>query len=143
MIHVKHSIIPIDIIEEMIALGEGYKTEFRDNLPPIQDLARTFCAFANTKGGNLFIGISSSGETVHNLDKYGDISRAEEAIALLSPSPAFVVQAVDFKNNEIILITVQEGDMKPYFVQEDDGENAYIRTGNVNTPATKKELKRL
>jgi len=33
MIQVEHSIIPIDILEEMIALGEGYKTEFRDNLP--------------------------------------------------------------------------------------------------------------
>ena len=143
MIHVEHSIIPIDIIEEMIALGEGYKTEFRDNLPLIQDLARTFCAFANTKGGNLFIGISSLGETVRNLDKYGDISRVEEAIALLSPPPAFVVQSVDFKNNEIILIMVREGDMKPYFVQEDDGINAYIRTGDVNTIATKKELIRL
>ena len=143
MLHVEHSIIPIDILEEMIALGEGYKTEFRESLPPILDIARTFCAFANTKGGNLFVGISSSGETVRMRDKYGIVSRVEESIALLSPRPVFVVQAVDFKTNEIILITVHEGDRKPYFVQESEGKFAYIRTGAVNIPATKKELKHL
>jgi ATP-dependent DNA helicase RecG len=143
MIHVEHSIIPIDILEEMIALGEGYKTEFRDTLPPVLDIARTFCAFANTKGGNLFVGISSSGETVRTRDKYGIVSRVEESISLLSPRPAFLVQAVDFNHNEIIMVTIHEGDKKPYFVQESEGKFAYIRTGAANTPATKKELKHL
>lgn len=143
MLHVEHSIIPIDILEEMIALGEGYKTEFRDSVPSLLDIARTFCAFANTKGGNLFIGICNSGETVRIRDKYGIVSKVEESISLLSPRPTFVVQSVDFNLNEIIMITVHEGDRKPYYVQESEGKLAYIRTGAVNTPATKKELKHL
>ena len=99
MVHVKHSSIPIDIIEETIALGEGYKTEFQEKLPSVEHIARTLCAFANTKGGTLFVGIKSSGELNHNLDKYGELNRIEKAVSLLSPTPVFAVEAVDFKNS--------------------------------------------
>ena len=143
MVYVKHSSIPIDIIEETIALGEGYKTEFHEKLPSIEDIARTFCAFANTKGGTLFVGINSSGELKHNLDKYGELYRIEKAASLLSPAPVFAVEAIDFKNSELILIRVHEGNKKPCYVDEGDQKAAYIRTDNGNAPATKKELKRI
>ena len=95
MVHVKHTSIAFDIIEETIALGEGYKTELRETLPSIEDIARTFCAFANTKGGTLFVGITNSGELIHNPNKYSDLNRIERATSLVSPVPEFVVEAVD------------------------------------------------
>jgi len=143
MLHVEYSTIPIDILEEIIALGEGYKIEFRESLPPTLQLAKTVCAFSNSKGGTLFVGISNTGETIGIRDKYGDLSRIEGALSLLHPLPPLTVQAVDVKNREIILIKVLEGEEKPYYVRENDGQTAYVRTGDMNVVATKKELRHL
>lgn len=46
---------------ELIAEGEGRKTEFKRGLPQAERLARTLCAFANTRGGMLFIGVNDNG----------------------------------------------------------------------------------
>jgi ATP-dependent DNA helicase RecG len=141
MLHVERSTIPIDILEEMIALGEGYKTQFCEHLPSAGDTATTLCAFANTKGGNLFIGLSSDGETVGIRDKYGTVAQIEGANDLISPQPRFTVQTLEFKKREIILITVGEGDKKPYCVNVDEEQIVYLRSGEKNVPATRKELR--
>ena len=143
MVHVKHTSIAFDIIEEMIALGEGYKTELREALPSIEDIACTFCAFANTKGGTLFVGITSSGELKHDSNIYDDLNRIEKAASLLSPTPAFAVEAVDFKNRELLLIRVNESKQKPCYFNEEGLKTAYIRTDKGNTIAGRKYLKRI
>jgi ATP-dependent DNA helicase RecG len=143
MVHVKNTSIAFDIIEETIALGEGYKTELREAVPSIEEIARTFCAFANTKGGTLFVGITSSGELKHNPNKYNDLNRIERATSLLSPTPVFAVEAVDFKNHELLLIRVHESKQKPCYVDEEGLKTAYIRTDKGNTTASKKDLKRI
>jgi ATP-dependent DNA helicase RecG len=143
MLHVEHATIPIDVIEEMIALGESYKAEFHDSIPPTVELAKTIGALANSKGGSIFLGISSSGETVDVGDKYDIIARIEEALHLLTPRPVLQVQAVYFKNGEIILIKVREGDSKPYYMQGAEGRTAFVRSGEGNAPASRKELRQL
>jgi len=46
---------------ELIAEGEGRGMEFKRGLPRDERLARTLCAFANTRGGLLFIGVNDNG----------------------------------------------------------------------------------
>ena len=143
MVHVKHTTIAFDIIEEMIALGEGYKTELREALPSVEDIARTFCAFANAKGGTFFVGITRTGELKHNSNKYKELNRIEKAASLLSPTPAFAVEAVDFKNHELLLIRVHENKQKPCYMDEEGLKTVYIRTDKGNTTASRKDLKRI
>ena len=127
----------------MIALGVSYKTEFHESIPSCSSLARTICAFANSKGGTLFMGISSTGVAVDVGDKYALAARIEEAQHLIRPRPALQMQAVNFNNREIILIKVPEGDSKPYYMEWSEGKLAFVRTSTGNTPATRKELKQI
>jgi ATP-dependent DNA helicase RecG len=143
MLHIEHAAIPIDVLEEMIALGVSYKTEFHESIPSSSSLAQTIGAFANCKGGTVFMGISSTGVTVDVGDKYALAARIEEAQRLIQPRPALKVQAVDFKNREIILLKVPEGDSKPYYMEWAEGKLAFVRTSTGNVPATKKELKHI
>jgi ATP-dependent DNA helicase RecG len=143
MLHVEHATIPIDVLEEMIALGGSYKTEFHESIPPTIDLVKTIGALANSKGGSIFLGISSKGETVDLGDKYAFLARIEEAIDLLTPRPTVQVQAIYFKNREIILIKVLEGDSKPYLMQGAEGPIAFVRSGEGNVQASRRELRHL
>ena len=137
----QRSIVPIDILEEIITLGEGYKAEFATILAEENAVAKTLCAFSNSKGGNLFIGIRDSGEPVGVHDRYSELTKIDRALAILIPKPDILVQAVAFKKSEIIILEVREGKNKPYFVNTGDELQAFIRSGAENIPATKKELK--
>ena len=143
MYHVTHVSISIDVIEETIARGEGYKTEFVETIPSVLALAQSICAFANTKGGTLFVGINNTGEVSHKRNMYGDLDRIEKAAALITPTPLLSVEAVDFNNRELMLIRVQESSCKPCSVDERGNMAVYVRSDSGNTPATRKELKRI
>ena len=49
-------------LSDLIALGEGFTTEFKRSMP--SDLGREICAFANATGGVLLLGVSDAGEIV-------------------------------------------------------------------------------
>ena len=58
-------------LREKILKGEGFYTEFKEYLPDNETLARTIVCFANADGGQLIIGVASSGSVVgvENLDE--------------------------------------------------------------------------
>jgi predicted HTH transcriptional regulator len=140
---IRHSgeTIPIDVFEEIVTLGEGYKTEFHATLPSPASVAKTLCAFANTKGGSIFVGINESSVPVGVIDRNFEIKRLEKAIPFLIPELDITVKTITFKSNEILFIEVKEGNNKPYYVRNGQKTQAYLRVGDVNIPATKKTLK--
>jgi predicted HTH transcriptional regulator len=141
MIKVAHGDIPVDILEEIITLGEGYKTEFKVTLPSPQSVAKSLCAFSNAKGGNLFVGIDDSGVPIGIANKSNELAIVEKALPLLIPKPDMKIQTFSFKEKDILFIEVKEGSKKPYYVREGKGTSAYIRAADVNLPATKKALR--
>jgi predicted HTH transcriptional regulator len=141
MIEASKGDIPIDILEEIIALGEGYKTEFKETLPPAQSLAKSLCAFSNAKGGNLFIGINDYGSTIGVNDIASELAKFEQAIPLIIPRPNIKVQTFFFKKKEILYVEIKEGTNKPYRVKEGKISQAYVRAADVNLPASKKALR--
>jgi predicted HTH transcriptional regulator len=141
MILVSKGDIPVDILEEIITLGEGYKTEFKVTLPAPQAFAKSVCAFTNARGGNLFVGIDDSGVPVGISNKSNELAIIEKALPLLLPKPDIKVLIFSFKEKEILYIEVKEGPNKPYYVREGNLTNAYIRAADVNLPASKKALR--
>jgi predicted HTH transcriptional regulator len=133
--------IPIDILEEIITLGEGYKTEFKETLPSARSLAKSLCAFSNAKGGNLFIGINDYGITIGVSDIASELAKIEQAIPLIIPRPNIKVQTFSFKKKEILYVEIKEGTNKPYCVKEGKISQAYVRAADVNLPASKKALR--
>ncbi len=50
-------------ITQALDRGEGMHIEFKEQLPPGYQLARAMCAFANCKGGKIYIGIKDKGDS--------------------------------------------------------------------------------
>ena len=141
MIHASKGDIPVDILEEIITLGEGYKTEFKVTLHTPQAFAKSVCAFTNARGGNLFVGIDDSGVPAGISNKSNELAIIEKAFSLLLPKPDIKVLIFSFKEKDILYIEVKEGPNKPYYVREGNFTNAYIRAADVNLPASKKILR--
>ena len=141
MIKVQREIIPADVFEEIVTLGESYKAEFKVTLPSSFSIAKSISAFANTNGGNLFIGINNSGITVGVNNKRSELNKLEEALPLILPTPDFTVKSVTYKNCDILYIEIKEGKNKPYYVSDESNTLAYVRVNDTNLPAGKKDLK--
>jgi predicted HTH transcriptional regulator len=141
MIHLKRENIPVDVLEEIVTLGEGYKTEFKATLPAPLAVAKSICAFSNTNGGNLFVGINDASIPVGVINKDYELNKLEKALPILLPNPDVCVKVLTYRNSEIILIEVKEGFDKPYYVKNGQTTQAYVRAGSVNLPANKRILK--
>jgi predicted HTH transcriptional regulator len=142
MIPLKRETIPVDVLEEIVTLGEGYKTEFKATLPAPLAVAKSICAFSNTKGGNLFVGINDASIPVGVINKDYELNKLEKAFPLIIPDPNVSVKILSFRNSEIILIEVKEGPDKPYYVKNGETTQAYVRAGSTNLPANKRILKK-
>ena len=51
-----------EAVLEIAAQGEGREVEFKRGLPGPTKMARTLCAFANTRGGVLLVGVTDRGK---------------------------------------------------------------------------------
>jgi ATP-dependent DNA helicase RecG len=48
-------------IKSMVASGEGYHVDFKVNIPSkVRELSQDVCAFANSEGGYLLIGVDDN-----------------------------------------------------------------------------------
>ncbi|MCL2148249.1 MAG: helix-turn-helix domain-containing protein [Methanomassiliicoccaceae archaeon] len=112
----KGAIKDIDLI---LAEGEGYRTEFKGS--PNKDLASEACAFANSSGGRIFIGIDDKGRVVGTDTGNAARSRIQDTINNIEPRPDTTLEVYD----DIIVVTVQEGKDKPYMCSD----GFYLRMG--------------
>ncbi len=53
---------------ELIEKGEDSQTQFKERFGSIDSLAAEICAFSNSNGGNIIVGVSDDGE-ITGLDK--------------------------------------------------------------------------
>jgi len=122
-----------------IASGEGRDMEFKRGLPRDRKTARTLCAFANTRGGRLLIGVTDRGEI------YG-VSRPKEVIAKLreicrtelDPALEVVLKSVRLDDKSVVCCSVPVSPNRPHAVSGDDAGGAgeiVVRVGASNRRA--------
>ena len=121
-------------IAKLLEEKEGELIEFKAVLPPSRSIAQILCAFANTRGGSLVLGVDdSSGRVVTGLSKdFHANSVTQKAISLLSPQPVVTHKYVEHQGKSLYRIDVEKS-----------GENvtvegrSYVREGvrNVLTGA--------
>lgn len=130
-------------IKSLIQKGEGTNVEFKQTISSSKKVAKEIAAFANTKGGYLFIGIDDSGNPV------GVNSPEKEREALLTASNVFCSPPVpiDIMNTSldkkpVLIVRVHEGKEKPYHcTANSDTERVYIRVKDKNLMASKDVVK--
>ncbi|MGI9322160.1 MAG: RNA-binding domain-containing protein [Pseudomonadales bacterium] len=135
--------LEIDVMQ-LIAQGEGTKTEFkRDDVRP-EALAKEITALANVHGGIILLGVEDDGQisgiTKGNLQEWlmdAVIGQYTHPINL----PDYDEVRIDEKT--VAVVTVHEGMGKPYVVRQNNREDIYMRMGSTCQLATREQTARL
>lgn len=134
-----------DLIKQLILNGESTTVQFKRDVKNIIQISQEIVAFANTKGGQLLIGVDDkTGECV-NLE-FQDIQRINNILATAASdqvkSPvAISTQTVFIDEKRIILAEIPEGIDKPH--TDKDGI-IWIKNGSdIRKVVSKEEISRL
>lgn len=125
----------IDIGEmlQILSRGENENVEFKKK-PDIVGIAETICAFSNTNGGMLFIGVDDKGRLVGVASSVARNSIAE-AISAVHPYPRVDIEMINIGNREIVVVKVAKSEKIHSF-----RGRVYIRIGASNRPLSLEEI---
>jgi len=116
-------------IKQWIREGEGSQLEFKTQVPDTWKIAKTICAFANTRGGHIVVGVMDNGEIVGIIDQQNEINKLKAA-AYQYCYPAVDIEFEIYTDNylPILVVKVSEGHEKPYRALHQNGKDiAYVR----------------
>ncbi len=109
-------------------------------------VAKTLVAFANTVGGDLYIGIDDKGNPI-GVDKPGEII---ESIAHLLHDAIFPsmmdcvsTEVLSVSKLSIVKVHVECGRLRPYCLNPNDARSVYVRLQNTSAPATLDNLREI
>ncbi len=113
-------------IESIVQSGEGYNAEFKIRVPgKVKDLSEEVCAFANSTGGVLLIGVSDNnvihGTEINNAKR----SAIQNSLNDINPHLLTDFYSVDVKGKKVWVIEVNTGVQKPYVLSG----AIYVRQG--------------
>lgn len=119
-----------DHLDDLIAQGEGPEMEFRRS--PSKTLGRELCAFANSGGGTLLIGISDRGRIV-GVDNHNRATSRIQSVARSADPPIRI--DID-KVGDILRVTVPAQSYQPYsfrgrFFKRDGASSQQMATAEV------------
>ncbi|PRD51985.1 ATP-binding protein [Sphingobacterium gobiense] len=102
-------------IKSIAQAGEGYNAEFKIHVPnKVKEITEEICAFANSAGGVLLIGVSDDnvvhGTTLDNAKR----SAIQNSINEINPHLATDFYSVEVEGKTIWVIEVNTGIQKPY-----------------------------
>lgn len=126
-----------DEVINLLEQGEGQAVEFEKGVPSADDLARELVAFSNSDGGKIIYGIDDKNKHLIGLKVDDEFLTwvKEVGRTRCEPSIAPILHLVEKNDKKIAIITVSEGDEKPY---KTDGI-CYIRDTNISRPAREDE----
>ena len=99
-------------IMQLIAKGESQSAEFKLSMAP--DVIETLCAFANTNGGSVLLGVSDNGAVKGVVCGKETVQQWINQIKNTTmPSIVPDTEEVDFDGKTVVAFTVQEYPIKP------------------------------
>jgi len=137
-------------LKALVAQGEGLKIEFKLKARHPEKFLKEICAFANTKGGHLLVGVEDNGR-IHGLSE-----AIEDAYIIQSyverymlPVPTYSISTIAISRGKFVVdVKVIAGGEKPYYVlpfETQPMQKAYIRIDHQSIQASKevRELMKL
>lgn len=112
------------------------------------DIKKTVVAFANTKGGTLYIGVSDNGEIigVDDLDKTL-LNTSNSIRDSIKPDVSIYTSSIikSIEGKKVIEINVQRGINRPYYIAEKGlkPSGVYVRQGNASVPASEELIRQM
>lgn len=134
-------------IENNILIAECTAYDFKGELEKkkIRDWLKSISAFANSYGGSLFYGVDKKGRIVGIDDPQAAGEFISEKIkAHLDPVPRFRLIPYELEDGKHIMeVSVEAGNLTPYYVFLDGSRMAYVRMGDESVPADAHSLTEL
>ncbi|MFN0032323.1 MAG: helix-turn-helix domain-containing protein [Flavobacteriales bacterium] len=123
-------------IENKIAEGEHQRQDFKYAVNDSRKIAISLCAFANSDGGRLLIGVKDNG-TVAGVKPDEEIHMVEAAAEVYCrPVVPFEHHLWKSDNRYVLEVIVEpSADMPHYVIDADGNYKAYIRRADQNLPA--------
>lgn len=128
-------------INNLILEGEHEQQDFKYEISDAKKIARTFAAFANTKGGRLLIGVKDNGN-ISGI-RSDEEEYMAEAAADIYCKPKVPYEVVQHTINEkvILEIIIPESNNKPHKAPWKDGSmKAFVRVNDENFVAPEVQL---
>ena len=125
-------------LRTLVAKGEGITSEFQRALPLSEETPRTLCAFANTRGGYLFIGVGPGREPHGPLPpKETQAELRRIGTELISPPIDVQTTTTPYGDRLVVVANVASSDRKPHSVLHAGAKpEAVVRIGASNHLAT-------
>lgn len=135
------SSIKLSDLKNLVKTGEGFYLEFKRTIPNPERIAREMCAFANTKGGTVLIGVDDDGSII-GIESFFEeqFLLSEAAFYLCKPELELHVEIILIKNREIAIVKVKEAKLKPVLVDIEGEWQGFIRVKDKSIRASKEML---
>ncbi len=119
-----------------ISQGEGMHLDFKYHIDDAARIARSLCAFANSEGGSLLVGVKDNGRIV-GVETSEELYVVESANDRhLRPSLSLRFEEWKYRDKVVLEVHVPKAQRKPVFVLDTDRKwRAYFRDGNQNVRA--------
>lgn len=134
-------------IDALIEDGEGFEIEFKRKVSKPEKIARTLIAFANTQGGTMLFGVDDDKTVVGVGSEKEEIELIRMAGSYFADPPvAMDIEVVPYKGMDVIMVSVDESEVKPHELVRDETQEGetrvYIRVKD-KTVAASKEVVRI
>lgn len=118
---------------------ESEKLELKQEVT--KDICKELIAFANTKGGVIYIGVDDKGHVIGIEDTDRVISQLNHmARDTIKPDITMFINynVIAVENKNIIAVTIQRGTARPYYLREKGlkSSGVYVRSGTSADPAS-------
>lgn len=133
---------------EMIEGGESLTVEFKQRFSGYDKIAKELIAFANTRGGFLFLGVDDD-KSIYGIE--GEKADAElikeTAEKYCEPPVKYELINFEIDRKDILIVRVFESDIKPHRIQDYLQElnlataEVYVRVNDKSVPAGKEMIK--
>lgn len=132
-----HSSMSLRDLKNLIRSGEGLSLEFKRAISSPEKIAREMAAFANTHGGHLLVGVDDD-RTIFGVESYHeqDFFLEQAAHELCTPPLSYQMEVIPFYSREVLLIYVNESEVKPVTVQNGERDVVYVRVDDQSIRAS-------
>ena len=128
---------------ELIEKSEDSHTQFKERFESIDALAAEICAFSNSNGGDIIVGVSDDGDII-GLDKY-EIQKLNEWVSntcsqKIDPQVNVTTQNIKYLDRLVMVSSVPMGPNKFYMA---NGKDIWVKVGADKRRAKREEIQRL
>jgi len=115
-------------IKKILEKPETHDLELKESIHSEQEISKTICAFANTEGGLIFIGVDQKGGVVGVKDDADKLQQRLSACGQsVSPAPLMDVEAHSIDGKMIVVAKVHKADSGSFHTF---GGVIYVRIGS-------------